>query len=423
MVSVYYAKPAVHDAWLRSECPSLWRTKVNRAADPAGVLARVPPEYLTAAGRARRGSRWYVRWIDPNGRERRRRFRDRVDAQAFADGLLHGDISGKDYTGVPRTVAEACERWLDTKIAVRPATLARYRREVRCYIAPQWGGEPLDLVSPAAVQAWVVRLHEGGYPHADGCEGGPLKRKTIRSIVCVVLRGVMEYAVRQGWLDSNPTSGVELPRSDTKAVRPLTPEQLADLLSKMERRGTAAGDLTKLMAFTGARIGEVCAMQVGDVDTQRRTIRIQRTWSDGAKRLEPPKNGRTRTIAYPPAVEGRMASRTAGRDAGAWLVPAARGGPTLPSNFRQRVWRPVARELGIGWATPHTLRHTYATMAIQAGAVVKDVQTQLGHSSATITLDTYAAWWHTDLSTVAQAVERAALGGPASPARASITAG
>lgn len=164
-------------------------------------------------------------------------------------------------------------------------------------------------------------------------------------------------------------------------------------------------------------------MQVGDVDTQRRTIRIQRTWSDGAKRLEPPKNGRTRTIAYPPALDGMMASRTAGRDAGAWLVPAARGGPTLPSNFRQRVWRPVARELGIGWATPHTLRHTYATMAIQAGAVVKDVQTQLGHSSATITLDTYAAWWHTDLSTVAQAVERAALGGPASPARASITAG
>lgn len=422
-MSVYYAKPTVHDAWLRPECPSLWRTKVNRAADQVGALTRVPPEYLTAAGRARRGSRWYVRWIDPSGRERRRRFRDRGDADRFADGLLHGDISGRDYTGVPRTVAEACERWLDTKIAVRPATLARYRREVRCYIAPQWGGEPLDLVSPAGVQAWVVRLHEGGYPHADGCAGGPLKRKTIRSIVCVVLRGVMEYAVRQGWLSSDPTSGVELPRSDTKAVRPLTPGQLADLLAEMSRRDTAAGDLTKLMAFTGARIGEGCALQVGDVDTQRRTIRIQRTWSDGAKHLEPPKNGRTRTIAYPPALDDMMARRTAGRDAGEWLIPAPRGGPTLPSNFRQRSWRPVVRALGIGWATPHTLRHTYATMAIQAGAVVKDVQTQLGHSSATITLDTYAAWWRADLSSVAQAVEHVALGGTASPALARITAG
>lgn len=411
-MSVYYAKPSVVDAWLRPECPSLWRTKVGRAADPTAVLTRVPPEYLTAAGRARRGSRWYVRWIDPSGRERRRRFRDREDADRFAEGLMHGDISGRDYTGVPRTVAEACERWLDTKIAVRPATLARYRREVRCYIVPQWGGEPLDLVSPAGVQAWVVRLHEGGYPHADGCAGGPLRRKTIRSIVCVVLRGVMEYAVRQGWVSSDPTSGVELPRSDTKAVRPLSPEQLVALLGEMSRRGPAAGDLTQLLAFTGVRIGEACAMQVGDVDTTRRTIRIQRTWSDGATRLEPPKSGRTRTIAYPPALDDMMARRTVGRDAAAWLIPAARGGPTLPSNFRQRVWRPVVRALGLEWATPHTLRHTYATMAIQAGAVVKDVQTQLGHSSATITLDTYAAWWHTDLSTVAQAVERVALSGP-----------
>lgn len=411
-MSVYYAKPTVHDAWLLPTCPTVWRTKVNRAADPTSALTRVPPEYLTAAGRARRGSRWYVRWIDPSGRERRRRFRDRVDADRFADGLMHGDISGRDYTGVPRTVAEACERWLDTKIAVRPATLARYRREVRCYIVPQWGGEPLDLVSPAGVQAWVVRLHEGGYPHADGCAGGPLRRKTIRSIVCVVLRGVMAYAVRQGWVSSDPTSGVELPRSDTKAVRPLSPEQLVALLGEMSRRDPAAGDLTQLLAFTGVRIGEACAMQVGDVDTTRRTIRIQRTWSDGATRLEPPKSGRTRTIAYPPALDDMMARRTVGRDAGGWLIPAARGGPTLPSNFRQRVWRPVVRALGVGWATPHTLRHTYATMAIQAGAVVKDVQTQLGHSSATITLDTYAAWWHTDLSTVAQAVERVALSGP-----------
>lgn len=63
--------------------------------------------------------------------------------------------------------------------------------------------------------------------------------------------------------------------------------------------------------------------------------------------------------------------------------------------------------------TIHSLRHTYASIAIAAGADVKTLQRQLGHSSATITLDTYAALWPERLEEVASAVEtavRATLG-------------
>jgi integrase len=76
------------------------------------------------------------------------------------------------------------------------------------------------------------------------------------------------------------------------------------------------------------------------------------------------------------------------------------GGPVRQNNFRCRVWLPALDRLeGIvpSDLTPHHLRHTCASLLIQRGATVKEVQTQLGHSTPTVTLNTYTHLFGDDL--------------------------
>lgn len=419
---IYYVKPTIIDAWLTDDCPPRYRRAVDRAADPHAALGSVPSSYVKK-GAASRKSRWRVMWTDASGHRRNRSFADRSAADGYAAALERGEVTGRDYRGAPRTMREVVDAWLDTKVSLRQGTLERYKREARCYVIPQWGDvDPRDITS-ADIQRWVNALHDGNYPHVAGCAGRPMARKSIRSIVMVVTAGALRYAQRQGWITADPTVGVELPRNDTPPIRPLTAAQLATLAQAVYERGQCYGDLVMVLALTGMRIGEACALKVGDVDTTARTIHVQRTWSDD-RTLQPPKNGHSRTIAYPPALDSIMAAATSCGEPDDWLLTGPRPGSHLdPHNFRQRAWRPATRENGLEWATPHTLRHTYATMAIQSGAVVKDVQTQLGHSSATITLDTYAAWWRTDLSSVASAVAARMGAVGSSPAPAVIDGG
>lgn len=70
-------------------------------------------------------------------------------------------------------------------------------------------------------------------------------------------------------------------------------------------------------------------------------------------------------------------------------------------NFRSRVFVPAAQQIGLQGLTPHDLRHTAASLAVQAGANVKAVQRMLGHASAAMTLDVYAGLFGDDLDAVA----------------------
>ena len=77
-------------------------------------------------------------------------------------------------------------------------------------------------------------------------------------------------------------------------------------------------------------------------------------------------------------------------------------------NFRSRVFAPAAAFIGMPGLTPHDLRHTAASLAVQAGANVKAVQRMLGHASAAMTLDVYAGLFNDDLDTVADHLDAAA---------------
>ncbi len=81
--------------------------------------------------------------------------------------------------------------------------------------------------------------------------------------------------------------------------------------------------------------------------------------------------------------------RTLADDPFAWLFPGHEGYPMLAEHFRCLMWIPLLKRAGLRYRKPHTLRHTFASMLIQAGESLAYVKEQLGHSSISITVDTY----------------------------------
>ncbi|HVE90918.1 MAG TPA: site-specific integrase [Actinomycetota bacterium] len=147
-----------------------------------------------------------------------------------------------------------------------------------------------------------------------------------------------------------------------------------------------------LAAYGGLRIGEVCGLQLRDVDFLRRRVTVNRTLSEvGGRLLVGPPKGRysRRCVNLPKFVVDELARGIdPDADPGDFLF-RYRGKEVRPSWFRKRVWRPVVAAAGLQGLRFHDLRHTAAALAIAAGAHPKVLQERLGHHSAAFTLDRY----------------------------------
>jgi integrase len=120
-----------------------------------------------------------------------------------------------------------------------------------------------------------------------------------------------------------------------------------------------------------------------------------------------PKNHQSRRVSIPRFMIDDLAALIAGRALDDFVFTAPKGGVPRLRNFRRAGFEPAVRSAGLSGITPHSLRHTAASLAIAAGANVKVVQTMLGHKSATMTLDLYGHLFEDQLDEVADAMSSA----------------
>jgi integrase len=155
-----------------------------------------------------------------------------------------------------------------------------------------------------------------------------------------------------------------------------------------------------LCAFAGLRLGEAAAVQVGDVDLSGRILLVRRQVQrerGGGVEIRSPKYGSERTVYL---VDGLVTivkahiTRLSGRGAERWLFHGENGNPPR-QNTVGYWWRKAREAAGSPKTKLHDLRHYYASGLIAAGCDVVTVQRSLGHSSATVTLNTYAHLWPT----------------------------
>lgn len=216
----------INDRWLTDARVTSGDGSVVRVSPPGAVKralsmhmddpgkARVPAEYRTAA--FGKGARWTVFWT-ADGERHRRNFRDYRKADEFRAGL-EDDIRSDRYVNprdAERSFGEVAALWASgLRGGIKQSTECRYLRELRVWVMPRWKTVPLGRIGTASIQRWVAVLVSGDAPReASIGTARPLTPKSIRSIVKVVFKAVLDFAVANGWLSRNPVTGVKLPKA------------------------------------------------------------------------------------------------------------------------------------------------------------------------------------------------------------------
>jgi integrase len=270
-------------------------------------------------------------------------------------------------------------QWLATRTDLKRSAMISEKAIVTNHLLPRFQKVRLDEIGPLAVQTMVAEIGKARAP------------KTVRNVHSV-LYAILELAVREGLILSNPTKGTRLPKR--RRSRPqvcLTEQQVGHLVASVP---VYWQPLVVTMVGTGMRWGEVAGLKVRYVDLLAGTLDVAETLNeaDGVLTWDTPKSeASVRTISLPAAVVEALLPLVAGKFGEEAVFQSPRGELVRHRNFDVRVWQPACRKAGLTdpRPTPHDLRHTHAAFLIDAGVPLPEIQYRLGHESITTTVDTY----------------------------------
>lgn len=261
----------------------------------------------------------------------------------------------------------------------RPSTLAVDAGRIERHIKPLLGHLKLKDISRAEVERFMREVASGktqadiktGLRGRAIVTGGP---GTARRAVGL-LGSVMSYAVRLGLRTDNPVRGVEQFR-DQRLDRHLSAPELRQLGQAIEAYRTddgnqKAADIACLLALTGCRRGEIVGLRVDEIDLQGSCLRLAET-----------KTGRSvRPIGQPAKT---LLRHLASEAQGEFIFPNERG--DAPYAGFGKEWPKIRALAKLAGVTPHTLRHTFASVAANefelSGSTIGAL---LGHSAAGVT--------------------------------------
>lgn len=257
--------------------------------------------------------------------------------------------------------------YLGVERGASPHTLRSYAADLteftRFLADERIGGLP--DADTRAVRAYVARLHQRR-----------LSKATIARKLAAV-RSCFRFLARRGALPANPARQVRSPRLGRRLPSFLPVDEATALLNAPpEPSAAGARDraLLELLYASGLRVAEGCGLDLDDLDEARRTVRV--VGKGDKERVVPVGETALEALAAHLAMRGRRRGP---------LFLNARGGRLTPRSAH-RIVRARARQAGIDQrVTPHTLRHSFATHMLGAGADLRLIQELLGHSRLSTT--------------------------------------
>lgn len=258
------------------------------------------------------------------------------------------------------------------------STLAGYGADLDRYAAfcQSRGFADIAQVDQRAVGDFLMALRSGS-------DGGASLAESSAARAVVAVRGLHSFALREGWTAADTAREVAPPQVPLRLPEAIS---IADVLAVLDSpaRDTPAGSrsraLLELLYGSGCRASEAVGTDVDDIDLDNRTLRLV---GKGDKERRVPIGRHTAAAVSDYLVRTRPILAARGRGSPA-LFLNARGGRLS----RQTVWstiRTAGEAAGVPGLHPHTMRHSFATHLLQAGADVRVVQELLGHASVTTT--------------------------------------
>lgn len=300
--------------------------------------------------------------------------------------------SGTYFEAAKLNLAQWLDLWLETYVqdSVKPYTLKSYQTQVKNHIKPALGNIKLSALSTPMIQAFYNSLKS------------KLSAKTVKNIHGV-LHKALQKATELRYIQFNPADACALPRIERKEIKPLDEKQMTAFLAQVEE--DPFKNLFLVTLFTGLREGEVLGLSWDCIDFEAGVIVVDKQLQrekkpEGEYYLATPKNGKRRTLHPAPFVmdvlreEKRLQAERQIMAGKAWgnkwnLVFTDVMGKHLALHTVYKHFKQAAAKIGAPEARFHDLRHTYAATALQAGDDIKTVQENLGHATASFTLDVY----------------------------------
>ena len=336
--------------------------------------------------RQRKDGRWEVRLTVPSWKGPPRRCSYYFSRKADAVAMLRGQISAYDNLGPGGSPRLKVSQWLWTwlmeikKPDIRPSTYNLYESILNKHLAGL-GNIRLYKLETCVIQDFYNSLLKSGK--------SPQQVRRIHKILHQALR----CAVKKSVLLTDPSQGIDLPRVPTPERHHFTVDQQMILWSISSC--FPHGICIRLALATGMRIGEITALRWKDVDLSSRTLWVRHTKHDAADYPDDPSPPKTpnsyRTIPLiRPLAEELKEWRTAqSPDSETCPVFPNKTGSCLSNQQLRAEYQEMLHQTGLPLLTFHSLRHTFATRALENGMDIKTLSALLGHSSVAFTMDIY----------------------------------
>jgi integrase len=293
-------------------------------------------------------------------------------------------------------VAELCDLYLADaeagrlltrrNVAKKPATLALDKGRIERHIKPLLGGMAVAAVDRTDVERFMHDVAAGKTAaRAKTAKKRGLARvtggRTAATRTVGLLGAIFTYALRHRMRTDNPAHGVQR-FADEKRERRLSDDEYAGLGAalrnaeessdgKAEAIWPPALAMARFLLLSGWRTGEAAALRWPEIDLVRRTATLSET--KAGRSMRPLSNAVCDMLrAQPRLADGRV-------------FPASRGGPETILHFK-KIWPRIAKLAGLpGDVTPHTLRHSYASVAADLGYSEPTIAALVGHTGRSVT--------------------------------------
>ena len=289
-------------------------------------------------------------------------------------------------------LTEWLDIWLNKyqKPVIKLRTYTFYQENIKRHIIPMLGNYELDELTGTVLQDFVVTKLSNG----NLITNTPLADNTVISIVSI-LKQAIKQAHSMGVSNNDYTSHIKIPRSKEKDITAFEFEEQKKIEQYCLNHFRSNYIGVVICLYTGIRLGELLALTWDDIDFEKNTLTINKTVSVikvngvNVSHVDKPKTKQSNRCIPLPKQLSAILKRNKKKSKSNFVISTIDGN-MVQSRCYQKSFKAILENCNVPYRNFHSLRHTFATRALELGIDVKTLSEILGHKNPMVTLNRYS---------------------------------